>query len=677
MREGDFGLVRKRTIIFFLGSLGFLCSARAKSVARQWNEEALAAIRIDFPAPTVHSRNLFHLSVAMWDAWAAYDDKAIGYLHNDHAIIPDGYTLEMARHEAISYAAYRVLKYRYTFSTNSSITLAALDLRLSSLGYDKTATSTTGTSPSAIGNKIAATIISHGKKDGANESTIAGYRDDTNYIPANSPLILETNDTASFFPNGWSDLNRWQPLAFSVAFTQNGQIASKIQRFVSPHWGSVKAFGLFSSDRNSDGLYFDPGAPPKLGGSGDLDYKNNAVEVLKYSALLDPSNSATINISPSARGNNPLGTNDGTGHPVNPETGLPYPSNEVLHADFGRCVAEFWADGPESETPPGHWNVLANEVTDMIIANPSLELKIARKGPVLETLEWELKLYFSLNSALHNTAVAIWGVKEHYDYVRPVSAIRYLARIGKLPHIPGLIEEITSSTAQTYHSHLALHIGSIAVNCWPGEPDDPETEPGGREWILGQNWLPYQREVFVTPAFAGYVSGHSGFSRAAAEVMTLFTGSSFFPGGLFSHTIPAGYLKFEAGPTEDVTLQWATYYDAADEAGESRIYGGIHVSPDDGPGRVMGQKIGQAAYKHAKKYWNRDILNKPLIILNNDGMFWFQTVPGYQYKVESGMDLLSFPTTAADSILAKGHEASVTLPLTEPNRFFRLKITPP
>ena len=159
--------------------------------------------------------------------------------------------------------------------------------------------------------------------------------------------------------------------------------------------------------------------------------------------------------------------------------------------------------------------------------------------------------------------------------------------------------------------------------------------------------------------------------------MTLFTGSSFFPGGLFSHTIPAGYLKFEAGPTEDVTLQWATYYDAADEAGESRIYGGIHVSPDDGPGRIMGQKIGQAAYKHAKKYWSGDIVNQPLIVLNNDGIFWFQTVPGYQYKVESGKDLLSFPTTAANSILATGHEASVTLPLSEPNRFFRLKITPP
>jgi len=247
----------------------------------------------------------------------------------------------------------------------------------------------------------------------------------------------------------------------------------------------VRAFGLFSSDRGSDGLYFDPGAPPKLGGSGDLDYKNNAVEVLEYSALLDPSNSATINLSPSVRGNNPLGTNDGTGHPDQSGNWVfLILDNEVLHADFGRCVAEFWADGPDSETPPGHWNVLANEVTDIIIANPSLDLKIAREGPVLDILEWEFKLYFALNSALHNTAVAVWGVKAHYDYVRPISAIRYLARLGELPLIPGLIEEITASTGESYHSHLALSTLAVSLlMCWPGEPDDPETEAGGREWI--------------------------------------------------------------------------------------------------------------------------------------------------------------------------------------------------
>ena len=655
--------------------LGFLVTSpviRGKTVARQWNEENLDAIRIDFPAPTIHARNLFHLSAAMWDAWAAYDTKAVGYLHNESAVVPVGSSLGEARDEAISYAAYRVLQHRYSFSTNASVTILALEDRMATLGYDPTKTSTAGDAPEAVGNRIAATVISYGEIDGANESVSPGYTDDTGYAPVNAPLILSTNNTAAGYPAGWTDLNRWQPLAFSVALTQNGQIAAKIQQFVSPHWGSVKAFGLFSSDQNPDGLYFDPGTPPKLGGVGDSDYKNNTIEVLEYSALLDPADPTPINLSPSARGNNSLGTNDGSGHPANPVTGLPYPDNFVLHADFGRCVAEFWADGPESETPPGHWNVLANEVTDIILSDPSLELRMANTGPVLDTMEWELKLYLALNAALHNTAVAVWGVKEHYDYVRPISAIRYLGRRGDLPIVPGLVEEITPATAGSYHSDLSDHVGELAVQAWPGEPDNPEARAGGREWILAREWLPYQRDTFVTPAFAGYVSGHSGFSRAAAEILTLMTGTSFFPGGIYNHTIPAGGLGFEAGPTTDVTLQWATYYDAADEAGESRLYGGIHVSPDDGPGRVMGAKIGQAVFSHARKYWNGSILEEAPVSLTETGKLTYRTTPGYHYTLESGTDLISFPTIEATPGIATDHEQTFVVPLTDPSRFFRV-----
>ncbi|MDB4265391.1 vanadium-dependent haloperoxidase [bacterium] len=648
-------------------------------MTRQWNEENLAAIRIDFPAPTVHARNLFYLSVAMWDAWAAYDQGSIGYLHNENASVPLGSTLDLAREEAISYAAYRVLRQRYSFSTNSATTLAALDARMATLGYDQSIVTEVGEFPAAVGNRIAAAINTYGMNDGAGESSAPGYTDTVGYSPINAPLILDTDDTAAGFPNGWVDLNRWQPLAFDVAFTQNGQIASQVQKFVSPHWGGVKAFGLFSNDLNSDGLYFDPGEPPKLGEAGDLDFKNNAVEVLAYSALLDPAQTETINLSPSARGNNPLGTNDGTGHPTNPATGLPYPDNIVLHADFGRCVAEYWADGPESETPPGHWNVIANEVTDEILANPALELRIGGSGDILEVMEWEVKLYFAMNAALHNTAVAVWGVKKHYDYVRPISAIRYLGRLGELPLVPGLVEEVTAETAGTYHSHLVSSIGETAVNTWPGEPADPATQSGGRDWILAKEWLPYQRDTFVTPAFAGYVSGHSGFSRAAAEVMTSMTGSPFFPGGLFTHVVPAGGLLFENGPTADVPLQWATYYDAADEAGESRIYGGIHVSPDDGPGRVMGASIGKAAFSHAKAYWEDSVLEEAPPFLTENGILVCPTIPGYTYQLVSGTDLVTFPQVEGAPTVATGHEKSypITVGPAEQRRFFRFEITGP
>jgi hypothetical protein len=122
------------------------------------------------------------------------------------------------------------------------------------------------------------------------------------------------------------------------------------------------------------------------------------------------------------------------------------------------------------------------------------------------------------------------------------------------------------------------------------------------------DWLPYQRKTFNTPAFPGYVSGHSTFSRAAAEVLTAFTGSAFFPGGLGSFTADANtYLVFERGPSSTVTLQWATYYDAADQAGMSRIWGGIHVPEDDFDGRRIGAQVGHSAWSLAQRYFDGSV----------------------------------------------------------------------
>jgi hypothetical protein len=320
-----------------------------------------------------------------------------------------------------------------------------------------------------------------------------------------------------------------------------------------------------------------------------------------------------IDISPGSLGGNPLGTNDGTGHPTNPATGAPYEPEMVDQADFARALAEFWADGPNSETPPGHWNTLANTVSDAL--DP--ELRIGGAGPVVDRLEWDVKLYLALNAANHDAAVAAWGAKGYYDYVRPISMIRYMGGLGQssdpdgpaydpdgLPLVPGLVEVVTEETTAPgqRHAGLAGHEGEIAIFAYRGTPLDP-ARVAGVGWILAANWVPYQKPTFVTPSFAGYVSGHSTFSRASAEVLTAMTGSEYFPGGLGEWTIPAGSLDFEAGPTTDVGLRWATYYDASDQAGISRLYGGIHVRADDFAGRVMGSEIGKAAWAKAVEYY--------------------------------------------------------------------------
>ena len=76
------------------------------------------------------------------------------------------------------------------------------------------------------------------------------------------------------------------------------------------------------------------------------------------------------------------------------------------------------------------------------------------------------------------------------------------------------------------------------------------------------------------------------------------------PGGLASAIEPAGGLEVEQGPTADVELQWASYYDAADQAGISRIYGGIHIPADDFSGRRIGSQCGKAAWHQAMRYFD-------------------------------------------------------------------------
>ena len=83
--------------------------------------------------------------------------------------------------------------------------------------------------------------------------------------------------------------------------------------------------------------------------------------------------------------------------------------------------------------------------------------------------------------------------------------------------------------------------------------------------------------------------------------MTAFTGSEYFPGGSSQYTLERGSLIFEFGPTTDVTLEWATYFDAADQAGQSRLFGGIHIQADDFTGRIIGSACGRDAWQPARR----------------------------------------------------------------------------
>lgn len=575
-----------------------------RSMARVWNDQMLELIRQVVPAPTVHARNLFHVSVALWDAWAAYDQGADGYLVTEKAARADAASVAAAREAAMSYAAYRILLWRFGTVADLPTARDQLDATMASLCYRPDFAATDGDSPAALGNRIADAVLAYGQSDGALEDV--RYQDPA-YSPVNDPLEVAKPGAVM------RDPNRWQPLALAQQLSQNGlPIPGTVQSFIGPHWGHVMPFALASSP---SGVPIDPGPPPRLGEGTDQALKDQVVDIIRRSAELDGSEHVAIDVGPGAFGDNTLGFDDGTGHEVNPVTGQPYAPHLLRRADFARVLAEYWADGPESETPPGHWNVIANQVAD----TPGFEFRIGGAGDPLDRLEWDVKLYLALNGAVHDAAIATWGAKSFYDSSRPISLIRYMGGKGQssdpagpsysaegLPLVRGLVEVITteSSGPGERHAHLAGHLGDVTVRSWRGFPHDPATETSGVGWIRAVDWVPYQRSTFVTPAFAAYPSGHSTFSRAAAEVLTAFTGSEYVPGGLMEWTVKHGDLIHEEGPTSDTTLQWATYFDAADQSGLSRLYMGIHIRSDDLEGRKIGATCGNDAMALALRYFD-------------------------------------------------------------------------
>jgi hypothetical protein len=270
----------------------------------------------------------------------------------------------------------------------------------------------------------------------------------------------------------------------------------------------------------------------------------------------------------------------------------------------------------------------------------------------VDDLEWDVKMYFALNAALHDAACACWSAKRDYDGWRPLSIIRYLGGLGQstdpglpsynangLPLITNQIELVTASSRASGR-HAGLTVGKIAVLSWPGPPADSVHQHSGVKWIHADTWTPYQRTNFVTPAFPGYFSGHSTFSRSAAELISEMTGSPYFPGGLGTYTNYV--LGFENGPSVPITLQWASYYDAADQAGISRIWGGIHPPIDNLAGRRAGAQVGKGVWALAKRYWDGSVTNTPVTITRLDSgkcELRYDALRGFYYNLQSTPDL--------------------------------------
>ena len=222
--------------------------------------------------------------------------------------------------------------------------------------------------------------------------------------------------------------------------------------------------------------------------------------------------------------------------------------------DFRKTTAEYWEDGPGTVTPPGHWNEFAQWV--------------ARRDT--NTLDEDARLFFAVNNALLDASISAWDGKGRWDSIRPITAVRWLQR-GKI------------------------------IQAWGGPYKGPS-------YIKGEDWIPYRPPTDPSPPFGEYASGHSTFSGAAAEVLTGFTGRGNFE---LKVTIPAGSSKVEPKtathpgvPAKPITLSWTNFRYAAEQAGLSRQYGGIHFEHGDKDAREAGSRVGKNAWAKALTYFD-------------------------------------------------------------------------
>ena len=625
-------------IFLFFGLFSQNLSASMPSVARQWNEAILFSIRGDFSRPTIHARNLYHTSIAMYDAWAAYDTTAatffLGKTHGNYFCpfngLPQVADVQAAREKAMSYACYRLLRQRFQFTPGAAQSLVYYDSLMTQFGYPTNNFSQDYSSgdPAALGNYLAARIMEYGLQDGSNQS---GNYANQYYETINPEIIVNNPGNTTLV-----DPNRWQAIFLEGFVDQSGNLISISPPFLSPEWGNVVPFSMdesqittYERDGDTYKVYMDCGAPPFIDTTAYADlsdpYKRGFMMVSVWQSFLDPSDGVMWDISPASIGNNTAlpdspedfpgfydffqGGDHSMGWTENPVTGQPYEPQLVPRGDYARVLAEFWADGPSSETPPGHWFTILNYVSD----HPLHEKRWNGQGPILDDLEWDVRSYFTLGGAMHDAAIAAWSIKGWYDYPRPVSIIRWMAEKGQatdpfqpryhpagVPLIPGLVELVMPGDSLAGENDENLY--KVKLYTWKGHAyiADPLVDEAGVGWILAENWWPYQRPNFVTPPFAGYISGHSTYSRTAAEVMELITGNAYFPGGMGEFLAPMNeFLKFEEGPSMDIVLQWATYKDASDQCSLSRIFGGIHPPQDDIPGRKIGIVLGPQAFDYA------------------------------------------------------------------------------
>ncbi|MEM6310813.1 MAG: DUF6851 domain-containing protein [Pseudomonadota bacterium] len=503
-----------------------------------------AVIENDGPnGPTIASRAYAMMHTAMYDAWSAYDATSTHVsfdLEGDNMKV-SGTDADKAK--AMSFAALTVLS--ELFPASAELYREVMEERL---GYSMT---DDGSLAATIGIDAAEDLLALRLDDGANQAN--GYVDTTGYVPVN-PNPLEIND-----------IERWTPENVPI----DPEEASADQQFLTPHWLEVEAFGLpKDADGNTDFSQTLPADPQRFfteefqGSTLDFD----AAEITLGAQL-------SLNGNTYSAGDVISVTQELIGSVIN--AGFIEQAQEVVDlsaalTDEQKIIAEFWEDGGGTAFPPGTFMSFAQFVS-------------ARDD---HSIDQDAQMFLAMGNAVMNAGIATWQAKVEYDYTRPVRLIRDLGELELIGE-----KGIDENTGE--EGYVVTAFGGF----------NADGTGRGTQTILAENFVTFQRPgADPSPPFAEYTSGHSAFSAAGAEVLKLFTGSDEFGGSV---TFAPDTIQFEDNvPENEVTLAWDTFTQAADEAGLSRLYGGIHFTEGDVNGRDLGRDVGEFAFDTAMLFVN-------------------------------------------------------------------------
>ena len=490
------------------------------SLSARWDQVTQQAVAETDLGPTVASRAFGMVHTAIYDAWSAYDEPAISTQLDDQLQRPANQITDENKSEAMSFAAFRILNDLFATQTDSFRSL------MNNLGYDSTDQSRNPETPAGVGNLMADAILAFRHADGSNQTGNDAngngqpYSDTTGYVPPN--------------PVGTAvDIEKWTPERVPIDSTPD--TAVKVQKFLTPQWSAVTPFALSSPDQ----FRTDPPQPFLLV-DGTTDLEN---------ATITLSNGTELDINKTLIGTviNPVFISQA-------ETLIETSSNLT---DDQKLISEFWEDANGTAFPPGTWQTFGQYVS-------------ARDN---HSLDQDAQMFLALANSIFDAGIATWDAKVHYDYVRPVRAIRELGQLG-------LIGEFDEQ------------LNGFAIDAW--------TPEGFTQRILATNFLTYQTPGgHPSPPFSEYPSGHSSFSAAGAAILERFSGSNDFGASV---SFEPGESRFEPGttPNQRVTLTWDTFTSAAREAGVSRRYGGIHFTDGDLNGERLGQQVAEVTWQRTQ-----------------------------------------------------------------------------